>query len=220
MKHIKKIADYSIVGGLGTIMIASLTGCEGMDNGMQPSMQQQQGTMQEASQKQGAFVIIQEVSPKKYQITDEFPSTQTKVILKTMDGKEKILTKAELDALVKEEAGKIDAGTSELTKEQAQVTGGSGGMGLGGIILSSMAGAMLGSYIGNKLFNNQNYKNNRSSSYKSSQTYNKSKKSFSQTRSKKSGYFNKKNSANKGLTTKKRSSGFFGKRSGSRSFGG
>jgi len=132
-----------------------------------------------------------------------------------LDGQEKILSKEELDALVKEEAAKIDAGTSELTQEQ--VSSGSGGMGLGGTILASMAGAMLGSYIGNKLFNNQNYKNNRQSSYKNPSTYNKSKKSFSKARSaKKSGYF--KNN-NKGTATKKRSSGF-GKRTSSRGFGG
>jgi hypothetical protein len=217
VKHIKKITDYSIVGGMGAVMVASLTGCEGMDNGMAPNMQQQQGTMQEASQKQGAFVVIEEVAPKQYKIVDEFPSKETKIILKTLDGKEKILSKEEMDALVKEEAAKIDAGTSELTQEQ-QVSSGSGGMGLGGIILSSMAGAMRGSYIGNKLVNNQNYQNNRKAGYKSSQTYNKSKSSFKKARSaKKSGYFRDK--SRKGLNAKKKS-GFFGKRSGSRGFGG
>ncbi len=215
MKHIKKISDYSIVGGMGGLLMVGLTGCESMDNGLQPQMQNQNGAVQEASQKQGAFVVIEEIAPKKYKIVDEFPSTTTKIILKTLDGQEKILSQSEMDALVKEEAAKIDAGTSELTQEQ-QVSSGSGGMGLGGIILSSMAGAMLGSYIGNKLFNNQNYKNNRQSGYKSSQTYNKSKKSFSKARSaKKSGYFKN----NKGLNAKKRSSGF-GKRTSSRGFGG
>ena len=53
-----------------------------------------------------------------------------------------------MDALVKEEASKVDNGTSELTKANPEA---SGGMGLGGTIMASMAGAMLGSYIGNKL---------------------------------------------------------------------
>jgi hypothetical protein len=216
MKHIKKISDYSIVGGMGGLLMVGLTGCESPDHGLPQQSQNQNGSFQEASQKQGAFVVIEEIAPKQYKIVDEFPSTETKIILKTLDGKEKILSKEEMDALVKEEAAKIDAGTSELTQEQ--VSSGSGGMGLGGTIMASMAGAMLGSYIGNKLFNNQNYKNNRQSSYKSAQTYNKSKKSFSKARTtKKSGYF--KNNTNKGLTAKKRSSGF-GTRTGSRSFGG
>jgi len=216
MKHIKKISDYSIVGGMGGLLMVGLTGCENPDHGLPQQTQNQNSSFQEASQKQGAFVVIEEIAPQKYKIVDEFPSSENKVILKTLDGQEKILSKEELDALVKEEAAKIDAGTSELTQEQ--VSSGSGGMGLGGTILASMAGAMLGSYIGNKLFNNQNYKNNRQSSYKNPSTYNKSKKSFSKARSaKKSGYF--KNNSNKGLAAKKRSSGF-GKRTSSRGFGG
>jgi hypothetical protein len=228
MKHIKKISDYSIVGGMGGLLMVGLTGCESMDNGLPsnvPNAGGQNGSFQEASQKQGAFVVIEEVAPKKYTIVDEFPSKETKIILKTLDGKEKILSKEEMDALVKEEAAKIDAGTSELTQEQ-QVSSGSGGMGLGGIILSSMAGAMLGSYIGNKLFNNQNYQNNRKAGYKSPQTYSKSKNSFNKARktgaAKKSGYFgnNKKGATQKKMTTK-RSGGFFGgSRSSSRGFGG
>jgi len=219
MKHIKKISDYSIVGGMGAILMSGLTGCESPDHGLPQQSQNQQGSFQEASQKQGAFVVIEEIAPKEYKIVDEYPASETRVILKTMDGKEKILTQEELDAMVKEEAAKIEAGTSRLTSDE-QVTGGHGGLGLGETIMASMAGAMLGSWIGSKLFNNQNYQNKRKASYKSPQTYNRSKNSFNKARStsasKKSGYFNN----NKGLQQKKRSSGFFGKKSGSRSFGG
>jgi len=108
-----------------------------------------------------------------------------------------------MDDLVKKEAAKIDAGTSELTKENPQA---SQGMGLGSIIMTSMAGAMLGSFIGNKLFGNQNYQNNRKAGYKSASTYSKSKKSFSKSRtstSKRSGFFGGKKSSS-------RSGGFFG----------
>jgi hypothetical protein len=222
VKHIKKISDYSIVGGMGAVMIASLTGCESPDHGLPNQIPNQGSSFQEASQKQGAFVIVEEIAPKEYKIVDEFPSKETKVILKTMDGQEKILSKEELDALVKDEAAKIDAGTSRLTSDE-QVSSGHGGLGLGETIMASMAGAMLGSWIGSKLFNNQNYQNKRKASYKSPQTYSKSKNSFNKARSsrasKKSGYFGN----NKKSTTRsssKRSSGFFGSRSGSRRFGG
>ncbi len=215
MKHIKKISDYSMVGGMGGLLMVGLTGCESPDHGIPQQTQNQNSSFQEASQKQGAFVVIEEIAPQKYTIVDEFPSKDNKVILKTLDGQEKILSKEELDALVADEAAKIDAGTSELTQEQ--VSSGSGGMGLGGTILASMAGAMLGSYIGNKLFNNQNYKNNRQSSYKNPSTYNKSKSAFNKAgASKKSGYFKN----NKAAQSTKRSSGFGSKSSGSRSFGG
>ena len=219
MKHIKKISDYSMVGGMGAILVVGLAGCggESTDSGLAQNSGGGTNSFQEANQKQGAFVIIEEIAPKEYKIVDEFPSVDTKVILKSLDGSEKILTQEELDLLVKEESAKIDTGTSELTQEQA--SSGSGGMGLGGTILASMAGAMLGSYIGNKLFNNQNYKNNRQSSYKNPQTYNKSKNSFNKARSgasKKSGYFGDKSQR----SGAKRSSGFSGSKSGSRSFGG
>lgn len=225
MKHIKKISDYSIVGGMGGLLMVGLTGCESSDHGLPsnvPGEGTQNSSFQEASQKQGAFVVIQETAPKQYKIVDEYPSSETRVILKSMDGNERILTKEELDAMVKEEAAKIDAGTSKLTSDE-QASSGMGGLGLGETIMASMAGAMLGSWIGSKLFNNQNYQNKRKASYKSPQTYNKSKNSFSKARSttasKKSGYFgNNKQSSTR--STAKRSSGFFGSKSSSRSFGG
>ncbi|MCH9814487.1 MAG: UPF0323 family lipoprotein [Epsilonproteobacteria bacterium] len=220
MKHIKKIADYSMVGGMGAILMNGLTGCESPDHGIPQQTQSQNDSFQQASQKQGAFVVIQETGPKQYQIVDEYPSSETRVILKGMDGSERILSQEELDAMVKEEAAKIDAGTSNLTSDQ-QVSSGMGGLGLGETIMASMAGAILGSWIGSKLFNNQNYQNKRQASYKSPQTYNRSKNSFNKAKtagaSKKSGYFgNNKQST----TNSKRSTGSFGKKSGSRSFGG
>jgi hypothetical protein len=140
----------------------------------------------------------------KYKIKDEFPADETRIVLKQLDGVERVLTKEEMDQLVKEEEAKIDNGTSTLTQQNPEV---SQGMGLGSILLSSIAGAMIGSYIGNKLFGNQNYQNNRKAGYKSPSTYSRSQKSFS--KSKKS-------------TSSKRSGFFGGKKSSSRSssFGG
>ncbi len=233
MKHIKKIADYSVVGGMGAVVMTALTGCG--DSGHTPPQQPpQENTFQQAAQRQGAFVVIQEVAPKQYKIVDEYPSSDTRVILKTLDGKEKILTQEELDALIAEEAKKIEEGTSRLTSNE-QVSSGMGGMGLGETILASAAGAILGSWIGSKLFNNQNYQAKRQASYKNPQTYARSKNSFNKARStstKKSGFFGSKKtttSAAKTSTTRStttrsstRSSGFFGssRSTGSRSFGG
>jgi hypothetical protein len=205
MKHIKKISDYTMVGSIGALAITSFSGC-GDSTSMFEQPVPQAPMQQEAQQAQNAFVIIEEVAPKQYKIQDEFPAKETRIVLKQLDGTERVLTKAEMDELIKEEAAKIDAGTSELTKDPAEVSSGDGGMGLGGILLSSMAGAVLGSYIGNKLFGNQNYQNNRRANYKSPQTYSRSKNSFNKAKrktvSKKSG-FQKKSSG-------KRSSGFFG----------
>ena len=193
MKYINKLSTIATATGLGALLATGITGCGGND-------QQQQ----EQAQAKGAFVIIEETAPGKYQIKDEFPAEETRIVLKKLDGTEKILTKPELDALIKEEAAKIDNGTSNLTKENPQV---SQGMGLGETIMASMAGAMLGAWIGNKLFGNQNYQNNRKAGYKSPSTYSKSKNSFNKSRtstsSKRSGFFGGKKSSS-------RSGGFFG----------
>jgi hypothetical protein len=201
MKYLKKLSDYAIVGGVGALLVTGLTGCQ---------QKGEESTQQGKAQAKGAFVIIEETSPGKYKIKDEFPADETRIVLKTLDGTEKVLTKAELDALMKEEDAKIENGTSDLTKPQdAQV--GSQGMGLGETILASAAGAMLGAWIGSKLFGNSNYKNNRKAGYKSPSTYSRSTKSFSKARSSggkagKSGYFGKKS----GTTSSSRRSSFGG----------
>ena len=194
MKHIKKLSTIATATGLGALLATGLTGCIGGDNNQQ----------EEQQQAKGAFVIIEETAPGKYKIKDEFPADETRIVLKQLDGIERVLTKEEMDKLVKEEEAKIDNGTSTLTQQNPEV---SQGMGLGSILMSSIAGAMIGSYIGNKLFGNQNYQNNRKAGYKSPSTYSRSQKSFS--KSKKS-------------TSSKRSGFFGGKKSSSRksSFGG
>jgi hypothetical protein len=185
MKYLNKLSTMATATGLGALLATGVTGCG--DNNQQ---------QQEQAQAKGAFIIIEETAPGKYKIKDEFPADETRIVLKKLDGTEKVLTKPELDALIKEEAAKIDNGTSNLTKENPQV---SQGMGLGETIMASMAGAMLGAWIGNKLFGNQNYQNNRKAGYKSPSTYSKSKKSFNQPRkstsSKRSGFFGGKKSS-------------------------
>ena len=206
MKHIKKISNYAIVGGLGAMLITGLVGCEDKNSRDQKANALNQG------QAQGAFVVIEQTAQGGYTIVDEFPSKETRIVLRKSDGTERILSQQEIDILVKEEAVKIDNGTSQLTNpnpNQENVSG--GGMGLGGVLMSSIAGAMIGSWIGGKLFNNQNYQNQRRTNYKSPQTYSKSKSSFSKAK------------AASTRSTASKKSGFFGggsKSSGSRSFFG
>ncbi len=211
MKHIKKISDYAIVGGLGAILITGLVGCGDNSNNNKDG---QNSAFTNASQKQAAFVVIEESKDGKYKIVDEFPSSKTTIVLRKPDGSERILSKEEIDKLVKEENAKIEAGTSPLTNPEMS----SGGMGLGGVLLSSIAGAMIGSWIGNKLFNNQNFQSQRRTQYKSPQTYSKSQSSFTKaantnktsTSSKKSGFFGGGNSSKSSSSFGSRSSGFFG----------
>ena len=191
MKYIRKISDYAIAGGIGAMVIVGMQGCEQKGD---------ENAFTEASKVKGAFVVIDQLENGGYTIAEEYPSSTTRVIVRNLDGTEKILSKEEMDALVKEESLKIDNGTSSLTNPSMS----SGAPGLGSILLSSVAGAMIGSYIGNRLFNNQNYKNQRAANYKSPQAYSRSTSSFSKARA-------------GGTSRAKKSSGFFGKKSSSRS---
>ncbi|NCB11946.1 MAG: hypothetical protein EOM78_09995 [Erysipelotrichia bacterium] len=209
--HIKKISDYAMVGGLGALLVVGLTGCGDSSSNNQSQNQGQSDAFTNASQKQDAFVVIEESADGKYSIADEFPASKTTIVLRKPDGSERILTQEEIDKLVKEEEAKIDAGTSPLTNPEMS----SGGMGLGGVLLSSIAGAMIGSWLGNKLFNNQNFQNQRQAQYKSPQTYSKSQSSFNKApattgtnnSTKKSGFMGNNNNNS---TSKSTSSSSFG----------
>lgn len=188
---LKKVSDYAMVGGLGASLVIGLTACEDKNaNGSNNSS----GGVTQAAQKQGAFVVIEKTPTGSYQIVDEFPSTNTTIVLRE-DGKERILSKAEIDALVKEEAAKVESGTSNLTNPN-----GMGGLSLGEALLASAAGAILGSFIGNALFGNQNYQQNRRTSYKNPSTYSRSVDSFNKA----------KTSTTSKTTSSTKKTGFFG----------
>ena len=200
-KNIKTLKELAKKGGLATFLILGLNACN--DNSNQNN--QGSGTFTNASQQEGAFVVVEKASDGSYKIADEFPAAKTTIVLRNPDGTERILSQEEIDKLVKEEEKKIDAGTSALTNPEMS----SGGMGLGGVLLSSIAGAMIGSWLGNKLFNNQNFQNQKATQYKSPQTYSKSQSSFNKPSSsagagKQSGFFggNNQNSSQSNNTTK------------------
>ena len=200
-KNIKTLKELAKKGGLATFLILGLNACN--DNSNQNN--QGSGTFTNASQQEGAFVVVEKASDGSYKIADEFPAAKTTIVLRNPDGTERILSQEEIDKLVKEEEKKIDAGTSALTNPEMS----SGGMGLGGVLLSSIAGAMIGSWLGNKLFNNQNFQNQKAAQYKSPQTYSKSQSSFNKPSctagaGKQSGFFggNNQNSSQSNNTTK------------------
>ncbi len=195
MQYIRKISDYMIAGGIGVMVIVSMQGCDQKDGN--------KNALADAAKTQGALVIVDESATGEYKIAEEYPSSTTRVIIRKPDGSERILTQPEIDALVQEEAKKIDNNTSPLTNSNMS----SGQMGLGGILLSSIAGGMIGSWIGGKLFNNQTYQNQRATNYSSPQAYSRSTTSFNKPMS----------TSSTSSTTK--SSGFFGSGSSSSSSG-
>lgn len=170
MKHIKRLKDISIASGVGAIIAFGLAGC-GESNSTNTT---------QTIQKQGATVFIEKTSDGSYKIADEFPSNDTRVFLRESDANgvmsERLLSQAEIDKLLQEENAKIDAGTSGLTN--SNLSSGSGGLGLGEAILASAAGAIIGSWIGSKLFNNPAYQNSRQGAYNNPSAYNRSVNSF------------------------------------------
>ncbi|CRF48600.1 secreted protein involved in flagellar motility [Helicobacter heilmannii] len=171
-KPFRKISDYAIVGGLSALVVVTLAGCNGSDHNQEQKPQSSNNT----PIKKGAFVILQEQADKSYKVAEEYPSDKTRVVVRDLQGKERMLSDEEIQKLIKDEEVKIDKGTSQLTKPPTE--GGGSGLGIGAAILGSAAGAILGSYIGNKLFNNPNYHQNAQRNYTSPQAYQRSQNSF------------------------------------------
>ena len=169
MKHIKKFKELASKGALAAIMATGLAGCNS-GGGEQTNT---------AVVKQNATVFI-EKTDQGYKIADEFPSNETRVFLREKDAEgnmnERLLSQAEIDKLLKEENAKIDAGTSNLTNGNAQMS--SGGMSLGEAILASAAGAIIGSWIGSKLFGSPGYNAARQGAYSNPSAYSRSQSSF------------------------------------------
>ena len=169
MKHIKKFKELASKGALAAIMATGLAGCNS-------SGSEQANT---AVVKQNATVFI-EKTDQGYKIADEFPSNETRVFLREKDAEgrmnERLLSQAEIDELLKVENAKIDAGTSNLTNGNAQMS--SGGMSLGEAILASAAGAIIGSWIGSKLFGSPGFNAARQGAYSNPSAYSRSQSSF------------------------------------------
>jgi hypothetical protein len=186
-KYIQKISEYAIAGGVGAVLLFGLSGCE--------EKVEDRSTF---AQKEGAMVVIEEVRPGEYRIVEEQPSSSTRVILRDVNGTERILSQEEIEELVRQGARMAQEGKSALTNPQIH----SGGMSLGEVILASAAGAIVGSWIGSKLFGNQTYQARRHESYKSPTVYERSVQRFEDRHIKKatqrkSGFFgqNKQHSA-------------------------
>ncbi len=194
MKHIISLKQALLIGGFGALLATGLSGC---------GEQNSSNSAQNIPVKNGATIFI-EKDANGYKIIEELPSAQTRVFVREeIDGvmQERQLTQNEIDALLAEENAKIDAGQSGLTNTSLS----SGGMSLGGAILASAAGAILGSWIGNKLFNSPGYQAQRQTAYKSPSAYQRSVNSFQNTRTGasngKSGFFGSKSGAQSGAKT-------------------
>lgn len=155
MKHyIKKISQVSAFGSVAVLAALALSGCE-------QKPKEEAGGVAEAAKQQGQFMVIQEVADGKYKVVEQYPANgPSRAILKEINGTERLLSEAELKKLAEEEAKKVENNTSNLAKAPSEQMH-SGGMSLGETILASAAGALIGGYLANKLFNNPNFQANQ-----------------------------------------------------------
>jgi len=157
MKHIKKAISYSVAGSLGVTVIASLGGCEQPQQPFNDLSDQSN-----ASQTQSFFMVIEQTSdsPAAYKVVEKHPTSgATRAILRDMNGIERFLSEEELKKIAQEEAAKVEAGTSRLTQDGAQMHG--GGMSMGETILAAAAGSLVGGMLANRLMGNSNFRGNQ-----------------------------------------------------------
>ena len=156
MKHyIKKISQVSAFGSMAVLAALAVSGCS------EKPKEESGGGVAEAAKAQGQFMVIQEVSEGKYKVVEQYPANgPSRAILKDVNGTERLLSEAELKKLAEDEAKKVENNTSNLAKAPNEQMH-SGGMSLGETILASAAGALIGGYLANKLFNNPNFQANQ-----------------------------------------------------------
>lgn len=155
MRHIKKALSYSVAGGIGLGVIASLQGCS--DQGPQPPNMSGFDTASENAIEQSYFLVVEQTrtAPDTYRLVEKHPTTgPTRAILRLPDGTERFLSEEELRRIAEAEAAKVEAGTSRLTEDPAMH---SGGLSLGETLLAAAAGSLVGAMLANSLMNNANF---------------------------------------------------------------
>ena len=195
--YIKRIFSYSMVGSLGLTILTSLQGC----GGDQPPTPPPPNNLSDAAKSEGMLMIIQQTgaNPDTYELKEKYPASETRAILKDLNGNERILTAAELKTMAEAEAKRVEDGASKLAQPIAE----NQGLSLGETILASAAGALLGGMIANKLMGNANYQQHQQQQASRAQT--------SISRPKSGGMDTRAVNPNQGQQPK---SGFFGNNSG------
>jgi hypothetical protein len=161
MRHIKKALSYSIAGGLGLTVMASLHGCS--EQGPQPPTMNGFSAGAGDAVEQSYFLVVEQtgIAPDTYRLVEKHPTTgPTRAILRLPDGSERFLAEAELRQIAAEEAARVEAGTSRLTEEPSMHAG---GLSLGETLLAAAAGSLVGGMLANRLMSNSNYQRTQQS---------------------------------------------------------
>lgn len=161
MRHIKKSLSYSVAGGIGLGIIATLQGCS--DQGPQPpSLNSFDGTTNDVVE-QNQFLVIEQTgnNPDTYRLVEKHATSgPTRAILRLPDGTEHFMSEDELKQIAEEEAARVEAGTSRLTDDPEMHAG---GLSLGETLLAAAAGSLIGGMLANSLINNRNFQRTQQS---------------------------------------------------------
>lgn len=161
MRHIKKALSYSVAGGIGLSVIATLQGCS--DQGPQPPSLGGFDNATSDAVEQNQFLVIEQTgsSPDTYRLVEKHATSgPTRAILRLSDGTERFMSEEELRQIAEEEAARVEAGTSRLTEDPAMH---SGGLSLGETLLAVAAGSLIGGMLANSLMNNRNFQRTQQS---------------------------------------------------------
>ncbi|MCB1789580.1 MAG: hypothetical protein KDJ24_04730 [Gammaproteobacteria bacterium] len=160
MRHIKKALSYSIAGGIGLGIIATLQGCS--DQAPAPPNLNGFGATQDGIEGNQFLVIEQTGSnPDTYRLLEKHETTgPTRAILRELGGNERFLSEEELKRIAADEAARVEAGTSRLTQDP-QMHG--GGLSLGETLVAAAAGSLIGGMLANRLAGNANYQRTQQS---------------------------------------------------------
>lgn len=155
MRHVKKALSYSVAGGIGLSVIASLNGCS--DQGPQPPSMAGFDSASDSAVEQNVFLVVEQTgtAPDTYRLVEKHPTTgPTRAILRMPDGTEQFLSEDELKQITETEAARVAEGTSRLTEDPAMHAG---GLSLGEVLIAAAAGSLIGGVLANSLMNNANF---------------------------------------------------------------
>jgi hypothetical protein len=192
MSYKKHITKGLTYSAFGAVGLILASSISGCDNnkGFENSREQEA---------QNAFFVLKQLPDGSYEVIEKHPTNgPSRGIVRDQNGSERFLSNEELTKMVRQDAQKMDR------NQNAQI--GNNGMSMGEAIMAAAGGAILGTMIGsalaNRMGNNQRFQSNQRNQMN------------------KPGFSRSVNKSTKASSSSKSKRGFFGKRSGGRSFGG
>ncbi len=124
----KNTTGKVIIGGIFFLANSLILGCDSADDAATQNRTRSFGDdagSHTAYQQSGVMTMVEEVAPGDYRIEKEFPSKQTGVVVKHVDGRKEIIPEDKIPAVMEQEKNEK-------------------GMGLGSVLAAGLLGYMMG----------------------------------------------------------------------------